>query len=79
MLLNWILTITTFLLGYYLGSKRSIKDDFATLQKSVRKAVEKDDIGPIRRPSAEKLYKMANPHIAAEEEAMRKTLEKTMG
>lgn len=65
-------------IGYYLGTKRSLPSDIQQLKKELQKKLERDDIGPVKRPSAEKIYKMNNPIIAQEEEAMRETLSKEL-
>ena len=78
MIISWILAIATFLLGYYFGQHRSVSQDIKTLETQIRKRLEKDDIGPVRRPTAEKIYKMNNPKIEEEEKAMAETLKEVM-
>lgn len=76
MITIFLIILTSLLVGYYLGSQRSFTQDTAHIKKELLKRIEKDDIGGIKRPSAEKIYEINHPHIAQEKQAMRETLEK---
>lgn len=56
----YILFLITFLLGYYLGTKRSVTDDLSTGYTQIKKGIKKltDEevkVGAIRRPDIQKI------------------------
>lgn len=73
-----IFPVISLLIGYYIGSKRSLKQDVRQIRKDIERTLEKDDIGPVHRPSAETLYDLSHPHIAEEKQAMKETLDKQL-
>lgn len=72
-----LIVLLAVLVGYYLGSQRNFKSDYQQIAKDIKRKLEKDDIGPVKRPSAEKIWEMNNPLIAAEKAEMSKLLNKT--
>lgn len=77
----YILFLITFLLGYYLGTKRSVTDDLSTGYTQIKKGIKKltDEevkVGAIRRPDIQKIQHSQIPDkekegIKAMEETLR--------
>jgi hypothetical protein len=74
-IVTWILAITTFLIGYFIGKdKNPLPQDVIKKVKRIAQAFPfKRDIGPVEAPSAEDIRKFKNPLVKAEEEAMKDT------
>lgn len=60
----WLLTIATFIIGYYLGLKRSPNEQIAQIKQKIDKAIQEQKslpVGPIRRPTPEELARRSDP------------------
>jgi hypothetical protein len=72
---DWIMTITTFFLGYALGKGKITKEAIIEAEKTVYKHLDRTKVGPVNRPDAEKLRKYDQPKVMKEaDEAMIETL-----
>lgn len=84
MITQFLVWLLTFLIGYYLGTKRNAKKDLVTLERLVREKggqihlLPHSDLKPgiIRRPTVEQLKKIhQDDKIKAEKAAMKETLD----
>jgi hypothetical protein len=79
-MIYFVITITSLLLGYYLGSKRSPKKDAIAIVKQSKELIAKDElkVGPIKRPSAKELsLRNEDPRVIAEKKALLDSLEQS--
>lgn len=81
MIIDFILFLLTFLVGYYLGTKRNPKQDLSTINTSIlneiKKRVPKEElkVGPIRRPTYQEIN---NSKIPEKEKEGIKAMEETL-
>lgn len=79
----FLITIISLLLGYYLGTKRSIKSDIKqSIQESARLKTKllNEDLKPgvLTRPSAQEIYlRNEDPQTIEEKEEMTKAIEQS--
>lgn len=80
MIIDFILFLLTLLVGYYLGTKRMILDDFSTIKLKARREIQKLTkeelkVGPIHRPTHQQI---SDSQIPDEKKAGLKAMEDTL-
>lgn len=73
----WCITMLSFAIGYYIGSSRKPIEDIKEVQKRIIKAQMK--VGPILRPTAEKVIQLSQPERLKEDEAFKESFSKDTG
>lgn len=76
MIVNWILTVLTFTMGFVLGALYRNPENQREIKKRIRK-LRKKDLGAIDRPTAESI-KMRGTVEEKTEKAMEDTLEEIL-
>ena len=71
-------TLFILLVGYYLGSKRSVDQDLSIIDHTKKKLRDKR-VGAVTRPDATTVYNRSNPLIQAEKEAVKEVFDKIIG
>lgn len=78
---DWLMTITSLLVGYALGKGTITKESIMEAEKIVYKSVDNKlhPPGVVNRPSAAKVNLWANPKKEEEEKAMSDSLKRDLG
>lgn len=80
-ILLWLLSIGTFIGGYYVGSRQNpadeIKEARAKLERSIRKRT--GTVGPVTRPSASKVNLWSKPKEVEEQEEFKRSFQEQTG
>ncbi len=83
MIETWILSIATFLIGYYIGKGVTPMDVVAQVKKETYDKIKKDAgrVGTVRQPTAQEIYERTHPEgikKAENDEAMRGLIKDTL-
>lgn len=82
LLLGWLITTTSFLLGYLLGKHNSIlppdvkEKAYKQIKQTFRRVVPDTEVGAVEVLTQRELDLSRNPKLAAEQEELERTLNK---
>lgn len=77
MITTWLITIITFLIGYFIGKGSVNKETYQEIKKEIEHKVYphfRQPSGIIQRPDAKRIKELSDPAIEGEKEAMRDLL-----
>lgn len=77
LLVNWVLFILTFMIGYVLGHYRSNPEKLQDLALKIIKKVKRVDVGAVNKPPVPEQLKRGT-RLEAEEKEMEKLIETKM-
>jgi hypothetical protein len=75
-ILVWIISILSFLIGYFIGKRELTVDEALKWKKTIEKKFDTERVGVINRPTAKDLRKKENPVIEEGKKEFGKLLDK---
>jgi len=71
------ISISCFIVGYMAGKRTDIKEEYEQVKKQIKKSTAQ--VGPINRPSPEKVIQWTKPSQEEEDEAFKASFIKDIG
>lgn len=76
MVIEWVLFITTFIVGYFIGQGSLSLHTLQEAKKELQKKLTDSRVGAVQRPSAQTINKRLDPIAQGTERAMMESLSK---
>lgn len=74
MIIEWVLFLITFLIGYFLGQGKINKEIITNARQNITKAFNTSRVGAIRQPTAREVYLKNHPELKEGMDEMAKDL-----